>query len=144
VPQKTEPMASSDTKFILLGEDDIDDQELLKEIFASIDGSYRLLFANTGEQVLSALGKLSDNQLPCLIVLDYNMPGANGAEVLKELKKQSRYENIPCIIWSTSGSDTFKTLCLKLGAVDYLIKPSRIKEMADIVRYMLSVCLVSK
>ena len=137
-------MASSDTKFILLGEDDIDDQELLKEIFASIDGSYRLLFANTGEQVLSALGKLSDNQLPCLIVLDYNMPGANGAEVLKELKKQSRYENIPCIIWSTSGSDTFKTLCLKLGAVDYLIKPSRIKEMADIVRYMLSVCLVSK
>jgi len=137
-------MASSDTKFILLGEDDIDDQELLKEVFASIDGSYRLLFANTGEQVLSALGKLSDNQLPCLIVLDYNMPGANGAEVLKELKKQSRYENIPCIIWSTSGSDTFKTLCLKLGAVDYLIKPSRIKEMADIVRYMLSVCLVSK
>ena len=135
-------MASSDTKFILLGEDDIDDQELLKEVFASIDGSYRLLFANTGEQVLSALGKLSDNQLPCLIVLDYNMPGANGAEVLKELKKQSRYENIPCIIWSTSGSDTFKTLCLKLGAVDYLIKPSRIKEMADIVRYMLSVCLV--
>lgn len=144
MPQKTEPMASSDTKFILLGEDDIDDQELLKEVFASIDGSYRLLFANTGEQVLSALGKLSDNQLPCLIVLDYNMPGANGAEVLKELKKQSRYENIPCIIWSTSGSDTFKTLCLKLGAVDYLIKPSRIKEMADIVRYMLSVCLVSK
>ena len=137
-------MASSDTKFILLGEDDIDDQELLKEVFASIDGSYRLLFANTGEQVLSALGKLSDNQLPCLIVLDYNMPGANGAEVLKELKKQPRYENIPCIIWSTSGSDTFKTLCLKLGAVDYLIKPSRIKEMADIVRYMLSVCLVSK
>jgi len=144
VPQKTEPMASSDTKFILLGEDDIDDQELLKEIFASIDGSYRLLFANTGEQVLSALGKLSDNQLPCLIVLDYNMPGANGAEILKELKKQPRYENIPCIIWSTSGSDTYKTLCLKLGAVDYLIKPSSIKEMASIVRYMLSVCLVSK
>ena len=137
-------MASSYTKFILLGEDDIDDQELLKEVFASIDGSYRLLFANTGEQVLSALGKLSDNQLPCLIVLDYNMPGANGAEILKELKKQPRYENIPCIIWSTSGSDTYKTLCLKLGAVDYLIKPSRIKEMADIVRYMLSVCLVSK
>ena len=137
-------MASSYTKFILLGEDDIDDQELLKEVFASIDGSYRLLFANTGEQVLSALEKLSDNQLPCLIVLDYNMPGANGAEILKELKKQPRYENIPCIIWSTSGSDTFKTVCLQLGAVDYLIKPSRIKEMADIVRYMLSVCLVSK
>jgi len=137
-------MASSDTKFILLGEDDIDDQELLKEVFASVDGSFRLLFANTGEQVLSALGKLHDDQLPCLIVLDYNMPGSNGADILKELKKEPRYDNIPRIIWSTSGSDTFKNICLQLGAVDYLIKPSSIKEMADIVRYMLSVCLVSK
>jgi len=137
-------MASSYTKFILLGEDDLDDQELLKEVFASVDGSYRLLFANTGEQVLSSLSKLHDDQLPCLIVLDYNMPGPNGADILKELKKEPRYENIPRIIWSTSGSDTFKNICLQLGAVDYLIKPSSIKEMADIVRYMLSVCLVTK
>ena len=142
MPQKNGPTPQFASKFILLGEDDIDDQELLKEIFASVDGSFRLLFANTGEQVLSALSKLNDEQLPCLIVLDYNMPVLNGADILKVLNNESRYAGIPRIIWSTSGSEIFKNTCLELGANDYLIKPSNLKEMADIVRYMLSVCMV--
>ena len=142
MPQKNELTPQFTSKFILLGEDDIDDQELLKEIFASVDDSLRLLFANTGEQVLSELNKLSDEQLPCLIVLDYNMPVLNGADILKELNNESRYAGIPRIIWSTSGSETFKNTCLELGANDYLIKPSNLKEMADIIRYMLSVCMV--
>jgi DNA-binding response OmpR family regulator len=142
VPQKNEPTPQFDSKFILFGEDDIDDQELLKEVFTSIDGSFRLLFANTGEQVLSALRKCNDEQMPCLIVLDYNMPGLNGADILKELNNENRYTGIPRIIWSTSGSDLFKNTCLELGASDYLIKPSNLKEMEDFVRYMLSVCMV--
>ena len=142
MPQKPEPSDQSFPRFILFGEDDIDDQELLKEVFASVDGSFRLLFANTGEQVLSALGKLKDEQLPCLIVLDYNMPVLNGADILKELNNGSRYADIPRIIWSTSRSETFKNTCLELGATDYIIKPSYSKEMEEIVRYMLSVCMV--
>ncbi len=142
MPQKNKPAFKSASKFILIGEDDIDDQELLKEIFASVDNSFRLLFANTGEQVLSVLKKLNDEQMPCLIVLDYNMPGLNGADILKELNNETRYADIPCIIWSTSGSDIFKNTCLELGAADYLIKPSSLKEMADIIRYMLSICVV--
>jgi len=142
VPQKNEPTAKPVSKFILIGEDDIDDQELLKEVFASVDNSFRLLFANSGEQVLSVLHKLKGDQLPCLILLDYNMPILNGADILKELNNESRYADIPRIIWSTSGFDTFKNTCLALGASDYLIKPSSLKEMANIVRYMLSVCNV--
>ncbi|HKB42926.1 MAG TPA: response regulator [Chitinophagaceae bacterium] len=142
MPQKTDPSIQSFSRFILFGEDDIDDQELLKEVFASVDDSFRILFANTGEQVLSALGKLNDEQLPCLIVLDYNMPILNGADILKELNNGSRYTDIPRIIWSTSGSETFKNICLELGATDYIIKPSNLKEMEDIVRYMLSLCMV--
>ena len=141
MPQN-EPIIVPVSKFILLGEDDIDDQELLKEVFTSVDSSIRLLFANTGEQILTVLNKLKDEQLPCLIVLDYNMPVLNGADILKELNQESRYTGIPRIIWSTSGSDTFKNTCLALGASDYLIKPSNLKEMANIVRYMLSVCKV--
>ena len=141
MPQKNEPI-KPDSKFILFGEDDIDDQELLKEIFASVDSSLRLFFANTGEQVLSALHKLKDEQLPCLIVLDYNMPILNGADILKELNNESRYAGIPRIIWSTSGSDTFINTCLALGASDYLIKPSNLTEMTNITRYMLSVCKI--
>ena len=142
MPQKNEPATKPASKFILIGEDDIDDQELLKEVFASVDGSFRLMFANTGEQVLSVLHKLKDDQLPCLIVLDYNMPVLSGADILKELNGESRYTHIPRIIWSTSGSDTFKNNCLALGASDYLIKPFDLKGMANIASYMLSVCKV--
>lgn len=134
------PNSGINPKLILIGEDDIDDQEFLKEIFASIDDSVDFLFASNGPQVLSVLDKTEDTQLPCLIILDYNMPGSNGAEILKELKANSRYDAIPKIIWSTSRSDTYKDICLALGANDYLIKPSNVNDLVDTCRYMLSFC----
>ncbi len=133
-------MSSTQTKFILVGEDDKDDQELLAEIFTSIDDSYRLMFVDTGTEALSLLHKLNDDQRPCLILLDYNMPQANGADILKEIIRLGIYEDIPKIIWSTSGSDSYKTVCLELGATDYLIKPSNVKDFEKAVRYMLSFC----
>ncbi|MEI9807010.1 MAG: response regulator [Bacteroidota bacterium] len=127
-------------KLVLVGEDDLDDQELLKEVFTSIDDSFLLLFAINGTEVLAHLEKCPNKDLPCLIVLDYNMPGSNGAEILKELKNNPRYNTIPKIIWSTSGSATYKDICMKLGANEYLVKPSRVNELVDICRYMLSTC----
>lgn len=140
MPQKVILEGSPPSKFILLGEDDTDDQDMLTDVFASIDKSFILLFVNNGKEVLSALEKLHDNQMPCLIVLDYNMPGLNGAEILKELSQNERYKHIPKIVWSTSGSDKFKKICLELGAVDYVIKPSNNIELEKIARYMLAVC----
>jgi len=68
------------------------------------------------------------------------MPGSNGAEILKELRADSRYDAIPKIIWSTSRSDIYKDSCLELGANDYLVKPSNVNDLVDMCRYMLSVC----
>lgn len=127
-------------KTVLIGEDDLDDQELLKEIFSSVDGSFVLVFASNGSQVLSYLNE-NPGELPCLIILDYNMPGLNGAEILKELKISNRYNSVPKIIWSTSKSGTYKDICLQLGANDYLVKPSNVNDLVDICRYMLSVCV---
>jgi CheY-like chemotaxis protein len=139
------PVAASDliqlpSKFILCGEDDIDDEDLLKEIFSSVDESFSLFFVNNGRKLVSSLDQLPDDSLPCLLVLDYNMPELNGAEILKELKGKSRYDPIPKIIWSTSGAETYKQLCLTLGASDYVIKPSNVKDLLQIVRYMISYC----
>jgi len=130
----------NNSKLILVGEDDLDDQEFLKEIFISVDKSFSVIFASNGPDVLNILSKIDDPQLPCLIVLDYNMPGSTGAEILKELKNNRRYDSIPKIIWSTSRSDTYKDICLELGANDYLVKPSNVNDLVDICRYMLSTC----
>ena len=142
MPQKVEIEGRQPSKFILLGEDDPDDQEMLTDVFSSIDKSFKLLFVNNGKEVVSALGKLKDEQMPCLIVLDYNMPGMNGAEILKEISGNQRYRHVPKIMWSTSGSEKFKKTCLELGAADYVLKPSNNEDLKKIANYMLSLCLV--
>ena len=99
---------------------------MLKEVFASIDTAFVLFFVNNGKEILSALEKLKDDQMPCLIVLDYNMPGLNGADILQELGTNERYKNIPKVVWSTAESEKFRKICLELGAVDYVIKPNNV------------------
>lgn len=135
-------MSPNISKFIIVGEDDKDDQELLKDIFASIDDSFRLMFVDSGKEVMSLLEKLNEDQMPCLIILDYNMPELSGADILKELNNLDKYKDTPKIIWSTSGSDNFKNKCLALGATDYIIKPSNLKDLEESARYMLSVCQI--
>jgi len=142
VPQKVITGEELPSRFILLGEDDSDDQEMLKDVFASVDATFVLFFVNNGGEILSALEKLKNDQMPCLIVLDYNMPGLNGADILRELSSNPRYKNIPKVVWSTSGSEKFRKLCLELGAMDYVIKPNNINDLEKTARYMLSLCLV--
>lgn len=135
MPIKTGP----NNRSIIFGEDDIDDIDLLKETFSAVDNSYSLLFIDKGRKLINTLEALADSELPCLLVLDYNMPELNGAEILTELSKHERYASIPKIIWSTSGSETYKKKCLELGAVDYVIKPLNVKDYVETVRYMLSI-----
>ena len=142
MPQKVITSTDTPSKFILLGEDDPDDQDMLKEVFTSIDRAFILFFVNNGAEIISALEKLKNDQMPCLIVLDYNMPGLNAADILRELSTNERYKNIPKVVWSTAGSEKFRSLCLELGAVDYVMKPNNITDLERIARYMLSLCLV--
>ncbi|HET9432014.1 MAG TPA: response regulator [Chitinophagaceae bacterium] len=132
----------SSSKLIVLGEDDEDDEELLKEVFSTIDPAYSLKFIRHGSKIISFLEQLDDSELPCLIVLDYNMPELNGSEILGKLRESARYSHIPKIIWSTSGSDTYRKLSLELGATEYIIKPSNIKGLTEAIKYMLSLCPV--
>src|SRR5438552_638160 len=69
-----------DNKLILLGEDDIDDQEFLGEIFSSLNNSYHLESIGNGKKIITFLQSLEDGSLPSLIILDYNLPELNGAE----------------------------------------------------------------
>jgi CheY-like chemotaxis protein len=125
-------------KLILIGEDDIDDKEILEEIFLSIDPSIKLTFINDGQKLVSFLENATPKNLPGLIILDYNMPHLNGAEILKSLQQNERVKNIPKIIWSTANADGFKNICLQLGACEYLVKPSRFSDLESMIKQMLS------
>jgi len=126
-------------KLILIGEDDMDDKEIIEEAFAEIDPSVKVQFVNNGKKLLSFVEEASADALPSLILIDYNMPGLNGAEILKSLDNKTKVKNIPKVIWSTSGAIQYKSACLALGAYDYLVKPSGIDELENLVKYLLNV-----
>ncbi len=125
---------------ILLAEDDPDDQELIKEAFSEADVSFVLQIVKDGKSAIKYLEATPDKKLPCLIVLDYNMPELNGAEVLQHLYDKPRYKNIPKVILSTSGNQYYVQEALKKGAYAYKIKPSNYTKLVEIAKEMIDLC----
>lgn len=125
-------------RLILLAEDDSDDQELLESAFGEIDPSWKVVCIPNGKRFVAYLNTIQDQDLPALLVLDYNIPELTGVEIVKELNNNNRYLGIPKIIWSTSSSPVFKAMSMELGAADYITKPNDVASFLSIAKYMLS------
>ena len=128
------------TDFIVLAEDDIDDQELLVEAISSLDDSLDVIAVTSGKKLFSLLESLPDGKYPCLIVLDYNLPEMNGSEILAKINETPRFEKVTKIIWSTSNSPMYEKVCLERGAKAYLVKPTDIQGLKNMASLMLSLC----
>ncbi len=70
-----------------------------------------------------ALEVIEENQDVNLILLDWNMPGMNGYELLKILKNDERYKNIPVMMVTTEGERKNVVKAIQAGAENYLTKP---------------------
>jgi CheY-like chemotaxis protein len=127
-------------RFILLADDDQEDLDLLSEVILQLDGTTKLHTVNSGNRVIEFLQKTGDDDLPSLIVLDYNMPHMNGAEVLEQLCKEPRYQPIPKIVWSTSNNSNYIRECMEKGATTYFVKPATHKNLQEQAAQMLEMC----
>ena len=78
-----------------------------------------------------------NKELPRLIILDIMLPGMDGVEILKEIRKKSSTENIPVIMATAKGSEYDKVLCLDAGADYYLQKPFGMMEMISRIKAVL-------
>ena len=125
---------------ILLAEDDADDRELIVDALTIVDNKLNLHTVPDGNSALTYLNKLPKENLPCLIVLDYNMPDLNGAEVLKHICADERYTRIPKVILSTSNASSYITECLKYGANQYFVKPTSFQELVNIAKQLVDLC----
>ncbi|ANE52837.1 response regulator [Flavisolibacter tropicus] len=126
--------------FIFLAEDDIDDQELFTEAISTHNNTIQIQSVSNGKKAIEFLETLPVTVLPCLIVLDYNLPEADGAQILKFLSQKERYYNVPKVVWSTSNSNTYRDACLQLGARAYFTKPSDISGISSLAKEMLTFC----
>lgn len=127
-------------KVILLADDDLDDQELLEEAILQLEPSAEVHTVMSGRQVVEYLQQCNGGDLPCLIILDYNMPEASGAEVLQLLCNDARYLNIPKVIWSTSNAPAHIQDCLDKGASWYFVKPAKLSQLTSLAEKMLALC----
>lgn len=107
---------------ILLIDDDEDDQFFFVDVLKEFAPDIRCTVANNGLEAIRQLRAASP--LPSLIFLDLNMPIMNGFECLSVIKSESRYKEIPVIIYSTSGDPATIRKTNQLGADGFFRKPS--------------------
>lgn len=130
------------SRHILIVEDSDADFIALKRAFRinQIQNSYS--HVNTGDAALEYLciiksnGHSQGNVLPGLILLDLNLPGFDGREILRQIKNDQRCKDIPIIIFSTSGSAKDKAACQEQGANDYLQKPIDYASFVQTIKYL--------
>jgi CheY-like chemotaxis protein len=125
---------------IFLVDDDPEDRELLLSAFRQITDEHHLTALHNSKTLLELLAHTDDSELPCLIVLDSNMPELDGKQTLKLLQSDPRYREIPKVIYSTSSLQSDRVECISLGARDYLVKPNSVGEILRSARKMLNHC----
>lgn len=107
----------SDKRTILLVEDDVFIRDIYSLRFTQ--DSFKVVALENG---LNALEKLQQGLSPDIILLDIMMPGMDGIEVLRRIKNDEKFKNIP-VLMLTNISEKEKILeSKKMGAADYLIK----------------------
>ncbi|MCB0344762.1 MAG: response regulator [Bdellovibrionales bacterium] len=102
---------------ILVVDDEADILELVRYNLAK--EGYSVTCAPTGEEALAA----ANEHTPNVVVLDLMLPGIDGLEVCRQLKRRNETETVPIIMLSAKGEEADIVSGLELGADDYVTKP---------------------
>jgi CheY-like chemotaxis protein len=127
-------------KTIVCVDDDPDDLMLLRQAIEVIDSERQVLEARDGIDALQLLYQMKGrSELPCLIVLDINMPRLDGKQTLVAIQKDQALSSIPVVLFSTSNSPLDKTFC-EAKHVELLTKPFDFKTLYLTANKLLSYC----
>lgn len=118
---------SNQTKVLVI-DDDINICELVR-LYMEKEG-YQVKSVYDGEKAMEVFGEFTPN----IVILDIMLPGADGWQVCREIRKVS---NIPIIMLTAKGETFDKVLGLELGADDYIVKPFEPKELVARVKAVL-------
>ncbi len=78
-----------------------------------------------------------EQETPELIILDIMLPGEDGIELMKKIRENPKYQEIPVILATAKGTEMDKIMGLNMGADDYLVKPFSVLEMVARVKAVL-------
>lgn len=125
---------------ILCVDDDPDDLQLLQEAFKAVGSEYRIIEARDGEDALVFLReKKASGDLPCLVILDINMPKVDGKQTLLSIQSDSQLSAIPVVIFSTSSSLMDKMFFTR-RKVEFFTKPINFDQFYEVAAKFLNFC----
>ena len=112
-------MATHECDEILVADDDPTSRRLLVRTLAN--AGFHCKESADGLETL----RLVESHVPCLLLLDFDMPGLNGAEVLKRLRanEDPSIAQLPAIMLTGHGGEESEVRCLEAGADDFVTKP---------------------
>ncbi|WP_219904195.1 response regulator [Stenomitos frigidus] len=114
---------------LLVVEDSNEDFEALQRFLRRSPIAITIQHCMTGDQALAFLyrtGRYSDHESaprPGLIVLDLNLPGTDGREVLRRIKQDDSLKTIPVVVFTTSNNPKDVEDCYQYGVNSYIVKP---------------------
>jgi len=112
---------------VFLIDDDEDDREIFRDAIRICNSQIEVLFARDGVEALELLR--SSWVRPEIIFLDYNMPRMNGVECLKQLKASQDLNEIPVVMYTTSGDRGQENAILEMGADYYMRKTHSFEQL---------------
>jgi DNA-binding response OmpR family regulator len=116
------PGADSRRRVVLIE----DDADIAEAISYQLDrAGLQVRVARTGEEGLEVVRRGTD-----LVLLDLNLPGMDGLEVCRMIRRQETTAHVPIIIVSARAEEVDRVLGLEMGADDYVVKPFSLKELA--------------
>jgi CheY-like chemotaxis protein len=132
------------TEPIIIVEDDVDDQFLLKRIFERIGLDSELLFFSDAKEALNYLQ--TTRKKTFLILCDINMPGMNGLEFRSRINNDEplRKKCIPFVFLSTSARQEDVTIAFDMTVQGFFQKEARFEDMEEAIRCIIMYWLKSK
>lgn len=125
---------------VLYADDDPDDRTLIQQAFKTYSHTVELKTFEDGVCLLQYINNAPMSEpLPCLIILDINMPRLDGKEVLAELRSKTEFEGIPVILFSTSTLPSEKEFAKSFNA-GFITKPLYTEQMYFLVDRMIDHC----
>lgn len=125
---------------VVYADDDPDDIELVEEAFRHYTNNVEVITFSNGSETLSYLKTLStDDAMPCLIILDINMPMLNGKEALVRLRQLEGFDTVPVVLFTTSSMPVDKSFAERYNA-GFVTKPLGFEQMEIITKQFVDHC----
>lgn len=119
-------------KPILLVEDDEVDVLTVRRALRDLEIENDLLVAGNGEEALEIL-RDQQQPMPCLILLDLNMPRMNGLEFLRIVRKENIARGVPIVVLTTSREDRDIVDGFELNVAGYMVKPVDYRKFVEVI-----------